>query len=112
MTGNDGPKTAVGACGLSSLAVNLSHTLFRTENPVFCAVNVRMGRHFMQLTGLRSDVLRARGGWRFTLRLGVAGAGSRSANDSFVALSHSADEAVSCSIGALMNPFDFRNRRS
>ena len=43
--GNDDPKTAVGACGLSSLAVN------RTENPMFCAVNVRMGRHFIQLTG-------------------------------------------------------------
>ena len=50
--GNDGLKTAVSACGLSSLAVNLSHTLFRPENPVFCAVNVRMGRHLMQLTGL------------------------------------------------------------
>ena len=46
--GNDGLKTAVSACGLSSLAVNLSHTLFRPENPVFCAVNVRMGRHLMQ----------------------------------------------------------------
>ena len=49
--GNDGLKTAVSACGLSSLAVNLSHTLFRPGNPVFCAVNVRMGRHLMQLTG-------------------------------------------------------------
>ncbi len=49
MTGNDGLKTAVGACGLSSPAVNLSHTLFRPENPVFCAVNARMGQHFLQL---------------------------------------------------------------
>ena len=51
MTGNDGLKTTISACGLSSLAVNLSHTLFRPENPVFCAANVRMGRHFMELTG-------------------------------------------------------------
>ena len=49
--GNDGLKTTVGACGLSSLAVNLSHTLFRQENPVFCAANARMSRHFIQLTG-------------------------------------------------------------
>ena len=49
--GNDRLKTTVSACGLSSLAVNLSHTLFRSENPVFCAVDVRMGRHFMQLSG-------------------------------------------------------------
>ena len=51
-SGNDGLKTTVGACGRSSLAVNLSHTLFRPENSVFCAVNARMGRHFMQLTGI------------------------------------------------------------
>ena len=49
--GNDGLKTAVGACGSSPLAGNLSHTLFRPENPVSCAVNVHMGRHLMQLTG-------------------------------------------------------------
>ena len=49
--GNDGLKTTISACGLSSPAVNLSHTLFRPENPAFCAENVRMGRHFMQLTG-------------------------------------------------------------
>ena len=46
MTGDDDLKTAVVACRLSSLAVNLSHALFRPENPVFCAVNMRMGRHF------------------------------------------------------------------
>ena len=50
--GNDELKMAVGAGGLSSLAVNLSHMLFRPEIPVFCAVNVRVGRHVMQLTGL------------------------------------------------------------
>ena len=52
MTGDDGLKTTVGACGLSSLAVSLSHTLFRPENFAFCVVNARMGRHFMQLTGV------------------------------------------------------------
>ena len=52
--GNDRLKTTVSACGLSSLAVNLSHTLFRSENPVFCAVDVRMGRHFMQLSGIEA----------------------------------------------------------
>ena len=50
-SGNDRLKTIVGAGGLSSPAVNLSHTLFRPENPVFCTVNARMNRHFMQLTG-------------------------------------------------------------
>ena len=51
--GNDDLKTAVGACGLSSPAVNLnlSYTLFRPGSPVFCAVNARMSRHLMQLTG-------------------------------------------------------------
>ena len=39
------------ACGLSSLAVNLSHTLFRSETPVFCAVNACMGGNVMQLAG-------------------------------------------------------------
>ena len=34
------------ACGLSSLAVNISCTLPRSENPVFCAVNACMGRFF------------------------------------------------------------------
>ena len=51
LRGNDRLKTIVGAGGLSSPAVNLSHTLFRPENPVFCTVNARMNRHFMQLTG-------------------------------------------------------------
>ena len=46
MTGNDGLKTTVGACGSSSLAVNLSHMPFRPENPVFCAANTCMGRIF------------------------------------------------------------------
>ena len=40
------------ACGLSSLAVNLSRTLLRPENPVFRAVNACMGRNLMQLAGL------------------------------------------------------------
>ena len=39
------------ACGLSSLAVNLSHTLFRSENPVFCAANASLDRDVMQLAG-------------------------------------------------------------
>ena len=46
MTGNDELKTTVGACGLSSLAVNLSHMPFRPENPVFRAANTCMGRIF------------------------------------------------------------------
>ena len=52
--GNDGLKTAVSAGGLSPLAVNLSYTLLRPENSAFCEVNVRMGRHYMQLTGIFS----------------------------------------------------------
>ena len=36
-------------CGLYSLAVNLSHTLFRSENPVFCAANACLDRDVMQL---------------------------------------------------------------
>ena len=47
--GNDELKMAVGACGLSSLAVNLSHMLFRPEAPVFCAVNVRGGGSLLVL---------------------------------------------------------------
>ena len=39
------------ACSLSSLAVNMSYTLLRPENPVFCAVNAHMRRNFMQLAG-------------------------------------------------------------
>ena len=38
-------------CGLSSLAVNISYALLRSENSVFCAVNTCMGRKFMQLAG-------------------------------------------------------------
>ena len=38
------------ACSLAIIIVFA--TLFRSENPVFCAVDVRMGRHFMQLSGL------------------------------------------------------------
>ena len=49
--GNDGLKPTVGACGLSSLAVNLSHTLFRPGNPVFYAANTCMSRIFLQLAG-------------------------------------------------------------
>ena len=37
--GNDGLRTTVGECGLSSLAVNISYTPLRSENPVFCVVN-------------------------------------------------------------------------
>ena len=51
MTGNDGLKKSISACGLPSLAVNSSHTQLRSENPVFCAANACMSRHFMQLAG-------------------------------------------------------------
>ena len=37
--GNDSLKKTISACGLSSLAVNLSHTLLRSENSVCCAAN-------------------------------------------------------------------------
>ena len=49
--GNDGLKRTISAYGLPSLAVNLSHTLLRSENPVFCAANACMDGHFMQLAG-------------------------------------------------------------
>ena len=44
-------KSVIRACGLSSLAVNLSYALFQPETPVFFAVKVCMGRNVMQLTG-------------------------------------------------------------
>ena len=37
--GNDSLKKTTSACGLPSLAVNLSHTLLRSENSVCCAAN-------------------------------------------------------------------------
>ena len=39
------------ACGLSSLAVNISYTSLRSENPIFRKGNARIGRFFLQLAG-------------------------------------------------------------
>ena len=41
------------AGSLSSLAVNMSYTLLRPENSVFCAVNAGIERNFMQLAGTK-----------------------------------------------------------
>ena len=56
--GNDGLKTTVGACGLSSLAVNLSHMLFRPENPVSCATNTYMSRIFCNWQVMSGSAIR------------------------------------------------------
>ena len=44
--GNDGLEKTIGECGLPSLAVNSSHTLFLPGTIVFCAVIACMGKIF------------------------------------------------------------------